>query len=86
MAPPTFNRRKSPLLAVIASGYLPGLGSIINGDVALGCIIFVGYLIGGIFTAAISLYIVVVPIGFFVWGLVDAYLSAKRWNVRHGLS
>ena len=74
---------KNPGLSLLASFFVPGLGSIINGDVARGIVIMVGYLVSWL------LVILVVGLfgvfGFWVWGLVDAYQGARLWNARHGI-
>lgn len=74
---------KSPGIALLAAFFVPGLGSLMNGDVGKGIGIFVGY--------AVSWLLAVVLIGFFgiigfwIWGMVDAYQGARRWNARHGI-
>ena len=66
-----------------ASFFVPGLGSIINGDVAKGIGIFIGYVVG--FVLVIVLVGIVGVFGFWVWGMVDAYQGARRWNAAHGI-
>jgi TM2 domain-containing membrane protein YozV len=74
---------KSPGIALLASFFIPGLGSLMNGDVGKGIAIFIGYVV--------SLFLVLILIGifgmfgFWVWGMVDAYQGARRWNARHGI-
>jgi TM2 domain-containing membrane protein YozV len=74
---------KNPAVSLIVSFFLPGVGSMINGDVGTGVIILIIWLI--------SFPLMFVFIGFltvvvaFVWGLVDAYQGARRWNARHGI-
>lgn len=74
---------KSPALAVFASFFIPGLGSMINGDVSKGIGILIGYVV--------SVVLAIVVIGFvgmlvfWVWGMVDGYNGAQRWNARHGI-
>lgn len=76
-------RPKSPGLALVASFFIPGLGSMINGDVGKGLFILFGYIISW------ALVIVILGVfgvfGFWVYGMVDAYTGAKMWNARHGL-
>jgi TM2 domain-containing membrane protein YozV len=74
---------KSPALSVLASFFLPGLGSMINGDVAKGIGILIGYLISCVLV--IVLIGIVGVFGFWVWGMVDAAAGARRWNARHGI-
>lgn len=74
---------KNPALGVILSFFIPGLGSIVNGSVSRGVIILVVYAVGWI----LSFFLVGIPIliGAWIWGLVDGYLSAQRWNSVHGI-
>jgi TM2 domain-containing membrane protein YozV len=74
---------KNPALGVILSFFIPGLGSMVNGDGARGAIILGVYLLGWI----LAIILVGIPIlfGAWVWGLVDGYLSAQRWNLAHGI-
>lgn len=74
---------KSPGLALLGSFFVPGLGQLINGEAAKGIVIF------GLWCMALLLIFVLV--GFFIapavwlWGMVDAYTSAQRWNARYGI-
>ena len=74
---------KSPGVSVLASFFLPGLGSMINGDIGKGVAILLGWFVSWL------LVIVLVGIfgvfGFWVWGMVDAYRGARAWNARHGI-
>ena len=74
---------KSPAVSVLASFFLPGLGSMINGDVAKGIGILIGYLLSCVLV--IVLIGIVGVLGFWVWGMVDAAAGARRWNGRHGI-
>jgi TM2 domain-containing membrane protein YozV len=65
------------------SFFLPGVGSMINGDVGKGIGILVGYVIS--FFLIIVLIGIVGVIGFWIWGMVDAYQGARQWNARHGI-
>jgi TM2 domain-containing membrane protein YozV len=75
---------KNPAVALIVSVFLPGVGSMISGQPAVGTVILVTYLIGWVLT--------LVLVGFFillaawVFGLVHAYQSAQRWNHDHGFA
>jgi TM2 domain-containing membrane protein YozV len=81
--PPVAVAAKNPAVSLLVSFFLPGVGSMINGDVGTGIVILVIWLISfplmfffiGFFTL----------IGAFIWGLVDAYQGARRWNARHGI-
>jgi TM2 domain-containing membrane protein YozV len=83
MHPPRAVAPKNPALSLIVSFFLPGVGSMINGDVGIGVVILLIWLISiplmfffiGFFTAT----------GAWILGLVDAYQGARRWNARHGI-
>jgi TM2 domain-containing membrane protein YozV len=74
---------KNPALGVIISFFIPGVGSMVNGDATRGVIILVVYIVGWI----LAFFLIGIPIvfGAWVWGLVDGYLSAQRWNLAHGI-
>jgi TM2 domain-containing membrane protein YozV len=74
---------KSPAVSVLCSVFIPGLGSIINGNVGTGVLILILSCIAWFF----SLVLIGIPflIGFWIWGLVDAYTSAQNWNAAHGI-
>ncbi len=74
---------KNPALGVILSFFIPGLGSIVNGSTSRGVIILVVYVVGWILT--LVLIGIPIVIGAWIWGLVDGYLSAQRWNQAHGI-
>ena len=74
---------KSPGLSMLASFFIPGLGSIINGDVARGLGIMIGYFVSCLL---VIIFIGILGVvGFWVWGMVDAYQGARLWNARHGI-
>jgi TM2 domain-containing membrane protein YozV len=70
-------------LAVVASLFVPGLGSMINDKVGKGIGILAAYI------AAVALVFVV--IGFvaapavWIWGMVAASNDARAWNRAHGI-
>lgn len=74
---------KNPALGVILSFFIPGLGSIVNGSTGRGVTILGLYVLGWI----LAFFIIGIPIliGVWIWGLVDGYLSAQRWNAAHGI-
>lgn len=70
----------NPMLAVIISFFLPGIGSIVTGKTLMGIIIFILALISWAaiyFVGAIAfiLYMIV-----WLYGLYDAYSGAKTMN------
>jgi TM2 domain-containing membrane protein YozV len=74
---------RSPAISLIASFFIPGLGSMINGRVGIGILILCIYALGAI----LSLFLIGIPIalGAWIWGLVDGYQSAQAWNRAHGI-
>ena len=76
-------QRKEPWLSLLVSFFVPGVGSIINGDTRRGLGILAGY----VTCAALSWLLLPIAgmLAFFVWGLVDAYQGAEKWNRTHGL-
>ena len=74
---------KNPAVSLIVSFFLPGVGSMINGDVTTGVIILVLFIVGVVTTV----FFVGVPliIGAWIWGMIDAYQGAVRWNRAHGI-
>ncbi len=74
---------KSPGLAVLGSFFVPGLGQLMNGQVAKGLLMLVAYVV--------SLVLVFVLVGLvlapaiWIWSMVDGYTGAQRWNARHGI-
>lgn len=74
--------RKEPALSLVLSFFLPGLGTLINGQAGKGIGIMAGYFLG----ILLSVVLIGIPImlGFWVWGMVDAYSGAKEHNARNG--
>ena len=74
---------KNPALHLIVSVFLPGVGSMMNGAVGKGVGILLGYFFCLLFFwLLIPLFI---ALGLWIWGLVDAYQGAQRWNQAHGI-
>jgi TM2 domain-containing membrane protein YozV len=78
---------KSPALGLIVSFFLPGVGSMINGDVGIGITILLLWLLAWVLDVTVFGLIVGVPLGLgmWIWGLIDGYQGAQRWNRRHGI-
>jgi TM2 domain-containing membrane protein YozV len=74
---------RNPAISLIASFFVPGLGSMINSRVGIGILILGIYVFGLI----LSLFLIGIPIalGAWVWGMVDGYQSAQAWNRAHGI-
>lgn len=75
--------RKEPVLSLLLSFFLPGLGTMVNGEGGKGGAILLVWLLG----VALSVVLIGVPIAFgaWVWGMVDGYSGAQRHNARHGI-
>jgi TM2 domain-containing membrane protein YozV len=78
---------KNPAVSLIVSFFLPGVGSMINGDTGVGIAILLLWLLSLGLDITFFGLIVGVPlgIGVFIWALIDAYQGAQRWNARHGI-
>jgi TM2 domain-containing membrane protein YozV len=74
---------KSPGVAVLASLFIPGLGSMISGNPGIGVLILVLYVMS--WPLVLVFIGIVGVIGFWIWGMVQAYHDAVTWNTRHGL-
>ncbi|HUZ55806.1 MAG TPA: hypothetical protein VMU94_25165 [Streptosporangiaceae bacterium] len=74
---------KNPAISLLLSFFIPGLGSMLNDRVNIGVIILVSYAVGWVLT----LVLIGFPIlfGVWIWGMIDAYQSAVRWNQAHGI-
>ncbi|MFN3338248.1 MAG: hypothetical protein ACK40Z_00990 [Dietzia sp.] len=74
--------RKEPALSLVLSFFLPGLGTLINGQTGKGIGIMAGYFLG----VLLSVVLIGIPImlGFWVWGMIDGYSGAKEHNLRNG--
>ena len=74
---------KSVPLCVILSVIIPGLGSIVADNTGTGVLILVLYFVAVI----LSIFLIGIPfvIGIWIWGMIDAYKSAQRWNAAHGI-
>jgi TM2 domain-containing membrane protein YozV len=74
---------KNPGLALVASFFIPGLGSFVNGNIGMGVAIFAAYCVAWLSTMVLIGFLLVPAV--WVWGMVDAYQDAKNWNTRHGI-
>lgn len=74
---------KNPAVSVLLSLFIPGLGSMVNDNASTGVTILILNIIG--WMLAIILIGIPLAIGTWIWGLVDAYKSAQRWNRAHGI-
>jgi TM2 domain-containing membrane protein YozV len=78
---------KSPAVSLIVSFFLPGVGSMINGDVGIGITILLLWILAIGLDVTVFGLIVGVPLGLgmWIWGMIDAYQGAQRWNRKHGI-
>ena len=74
---------KNPAVSLIVSFFLPGVGSMINGDTNRGILILALYLVSAL--AIIVLIGIPFAIGIWIWGMIDAYQGAQAWNRAHGI-
>ena len=74
---------KSPGLALLASFFIPGLGSMLNGEVGKGVAILVSSVV--CWVLAILIVPILVAVGLWIYGMVDAYSGAQKWNSQHGI-
>jgi TM2 domain-containing membrane protein YozV len=74
---------KNPAISLLVSFFVPGVGSMINGDTGTGVVILVLYVVG--ILASFILIGIPIFIGAWIWGLIDAYQGAQRWNAAHGI-
>ena len=73
----------SPGLAVAASFFVPGLGSMLNERVGKGILILVLAIIA--WASAIFLIGFLLGPAVWIWGMVTANNDAHRWNRAHGI-
>ena len=74
---------KSPAGSVLLSIFIPGLGSMVNDNASVGVTILILNIVGWLL--AIVLIGIPLALGSWIWGLLDAYQSAQRWNRAHGI-
>jgi TM2 domain-containing membrane protein YozV len=74
---------KSPGVAVLVSFFLPGVGSMISGNGGIGALILILWVIAWV----LSFFLIGIPflIGFWIWGMIQGYNDAVRWNRSHGI-
>lgn len=74
---------KSGAVALIVSFFLPGVGSMMNGETGKGIGILFGWIIG----VVTSWLLIGLPLvfGFWLWGMIDAFTGAQKWNRAHGI-
>ncbi|QWZ06779.1 hypothetical protein KRR39_14695 [Nocardioides panacis] len=81
--PPMQVAPKSPGLSLLASFFLPGLGSMINGEAGKGVAILLCWIVSWVLTIVLIGFLGL--LGFWIWGMVDGYQGARKWNLAHGI-
>lgn len=74
---------KNPALGVIASLFIPGLGSMIVGKGGKGALILILNIIGWVTVIFIVGWFL--ALGTWIWGMVAGYQDAQDWNRQHGV-
>jgi len=74
---------KNAGIALLISFFVPGVGSLYAGKTNTGVVILIGYIISWLLT--IVIIGIAGVIGFWIWGMVDAYQAAQAWNRARGI-
>lgn len=91
--------RRDPVGSLAASFFIPGLGSILNTETGRGFLIMALWVLSlggvvvsvllGLFVMSAAIFLVFPALGvgvaLWIWGMVDAYSGAKRFNAQRGL-
>ena len=83
VAPGVVVAPKNPAISLLISFFIPGVGSMVNGDTQTGVIILVIWIVG-IVTSFFLIGFALI-LGAWIWGMIDAYQGAQRWNARYGI-
>jgi hypothetical protein len=80
---------KNPLVMLPVSFFIPGLGTILNGETGKGVLILVGYYVSLLLALVLMLiligfFLLPIPLGLWIFGMVDGYQGAQRHNLAHG--
>jgi TM2 domain-containing membrane protein YozV len=67
----------NPILALIISFFLPGIGTVYAGKVMMGIVIFIIALILGVLTMYLGIIAYILYIIVWLYGMYDAYTTAK---------
>jgi TM2 domain-containing membrane protein YozV len=73
----------SAILAVVASFFIPGLGSMLNEKVGKGIGILVAYIVSAVLIIFLVGFIAAPAV--WIWGMVAANNDAHKWNRTHGI-
>jgi len=73
---------KNPVISLLISFIVPGVGTIINGETGKGIAILVAYVVSLILIIAL-IGLIAAP-AVWIYGMYDAYQGAKKFNLAHG--
>lgn len=81
---------KNPAISALVSFFIPGVGSIINGDTNAGVIILVSWLVSNAIAWLLTIVLIgflllPIPFGIWIYGMVHAYQGAVKWNAERGI-
>ncbi|MDQ6950026.1 MAG: DUF2510 domain-containing protein, partial [Actinomycetota bacterium] len=65
---------KNPAVSLLISFFLPGVGSMINGDTTIGLVILIGWIVSWVLTLVFVGFLT--GTAFWIWGMIDAYRGA----------
>ena len=77
-APVYMPPRKDPAIALLVSFFVPGVGSMMNGDVGEG-VAFLGVYVFGIVLSACLIGLPIM-VGAWIWSMIHAYQGAQMYN------
>lgn len=67
----------NPILAVIISFFLPGIGSVYAGKTMMGLLIFIIAIILALLYTYVFFWLIILYIIVWIYGMYDAYTTAK---------
>ncbi len=67
----------NPILAVIISFFLPGIGSVYAGKVMMGIVLFIIAIILAVLYTMVFYWLIILYIIVWLYGMYDAYTTAK---------
>jgi TM2 domain-containing membrane protein YozV len=74
---------RSAALAVIASFFIPGLGSMINDRIGKGVLILGCQIVASILCLVVIGFVLAPAV--WIWGMIAANNDVRAWNQRHGI-
>jgi len=77
--------KKEPVISLILSLVIPGLGQLYNTQVKKGAILFIAYVVSIVLVYAtwsnfVGFCIMVLPLAIWLYGMFDAYREATKIN------